>query len=103
MNNHSRDYGRDPRYNAKYHIRYASVCLKFDIRSEYLDGYKWILKCDRLGVDNILLGHSPPMTDQQAGIAALRYLFKVVDGIGSYLRNAEETLTRDIEKESKKT
>lgn len=96
-------YGRDPRYDAKYHIRFASVSIKFDLYCEYLDGYKWILKCEGLGADNILLGHSPPMNDQQAGIAALNYLSKVVDGISEDLKNGEETLVRHIEKESKNT
>ncbi len=96
-------YGRDPRYDAKYHIRFASVSLKFDLHCQYLDGYKWILKCERLGAENILIGHSPPMTDQQAGIAALKYLSKVLEGIAEDLKNAEETLVKHIEKESKKT
>ncbi len=77
-----KSYGKDPRRDARFHIQYASTQVHIDITCSYLnEGYKWFLKCDRLGIDHIVLGEVPQMNDQLARQAAVKYLEKVLENI----------------------
>jgi hypothetical protein len=92
-------YGRDPRRDARYHIRYQATSLHFELICTYLeDGYKWFLQSETLGLKSIMLGVSPEMNYEDAGFAAIKYIKKVLDGKLTALALAEECLTEQLTK-----
>ena len=90
-------YGKDPRVDAKYHIKYQSSFLSFDLVCSYLnESYRWVLNSETLGVKGIILGESPKMTDGEAGPAAVEYLRKFLDEKQEDLDMATESFKTQI-------
>jgi len=86
-------YGKDPQIDSFYHLQYISSQFQIDITCYYLEGYKWFMKCDRLGIDHILLGEIPKMDEYEAKKAAIQYLTTELGYITEHLITAGKHTT----------
>lgn len=93
-------YGRDHRVDATYHIRYQSSNLSFDIICSYHnESYRWVLSSRTFGLEGIILGESPKMTDREAAPAAIAYIRGVHPGERGDLEQAEDSFRSQILKD----
>ncbi len=87
-------YGIDPRFDARYHLKYFSAFLEFSVICSYFnESYRWVLSSENLGLSGIVLGESPQMSDRDASLAAIRYIRKQLDEKIEDLQRAEEGIT----------
>ena len=97
-------YGKDPRYDAVYHISYTDTSIKFDVMCSYInDSYKWVLSCDAPAIRGVMLGVLPKVSDVQACEKAVAYIQKKVGEKQVSLANALSTISERIKRELEKS
>ena len=94
-----KSYGRNKRYDAIYHIRFADTSINFDVICKYVNGhYRWLLFSSSPQAHSIQLGIVPDMNDLQACEVAYTYVRQILKEKLASVNMAEEVLRPQLKR-----